>query len=205
MQEARLTGRLAYRKVLGTKNPADVLTKHVPAELLQNHLETLCTEVRGGRAESARELNSLEFVILEWKIQKDVRFAKQVQIRPIPAENRGRERRWHDRKKIEGKWERPRTSAGGASPSVQVAILTPRPRWADLCEEEEEENKNAKVTAKDVGHSQRGSRDAESSSGKSENTVDCVEAEAANELRASEGCRERDKYGSISYRASQRF
>lgn len=59
-------------------------------------------------------------------------------------------------------------SAGGASPLVQVAILTPRPRWADLCEEKEDENKNA-----------------ESSSGKSENTVDYIEAERASELRVS--------------------
>ena len=73
-----ITGRLAYRKVLGTKNPADVLTKHVPAKLLQKHFETLCTKVRGGRAESAPELNSLESVILEWKILKEVRFAKKV-------------------------------------------------------------------------------------------------------------------------------
>ena len=29
-QETRISGRLAYHKVLGTKNPADVLTKHVP-------------------------------------------------------------------------------------------------------------------------------------------------------------------------------
>ena len=66
VQEARLTGRLAYRKVLGAKNPADVLTKHVPAELLQKHLETLCVEIRGGRAETAPELNSLESVVLEF-------------------------------------------------------------------------------------------------------------------------------------------
>ena len=30
VQEARHTGRLAYRKVLGTKNPADVLTSTSP-------------------------------------------------------------------------------------------------------------------------------------------------------------------------------
>ena len=29
-QETRISGRLAYHKVLGTKNPADVLAKHVP-------------------------------------------------------------------------------------------------------------------------------------------------------------------------------
>ena len=42
-----------------------MLTKHVPAELLQRHLETLCTEVRGGRAETAPELNSLECMVFE--------------------------------------------------------------------------------------------------------------------------------------------
>ena len=30
VQETRISGRLAYHKVLCTKNPADVLTKHVP-------------------------------------------------------------------------------------------------------------------------------------------------------------------------------
>ena len=30
VQEVRSTGRLAYRKVLGTLNPANILTKYVP-------------------------------------------------------------------------------------------------------------------------------------------------------------------------------
>ena len=30
VQECRVTGRLVYHKVLGSKNPSDVLTKHVP-------------------------------------------------------------------------------------------------------------------------------------------------------------------------------
>ena len=41
VQEARVTGRLSYKKVLGAKNPADILTKNVPGELLDRHLETL--------------------------------------------------------------------------------------------------------------------------------------------------------------------
>ena len=41
IQEVHVTGRLGYRKVLGTKNPADIITKHVPAELLQRHLATM--------------------------------------------------------------------------------------------------------------------------------------------------------------------
>ena len=40
-------------------NPSDVLTKHVPGDLLDAHLRTLCLEIRGGRAESAPFLDSL--------------------------------------------------------------------------------------------------------------------------------------------------
>ena len=60
VQEVRVSGRLAYRKVLGSQNPADVLTKHVPADLLQKHREALGTSTPGGRAETAPELNTLE-------------------------------------------------------------------------------------------------------------------------------------------------
>ena len=56
VQEVRLTKRLAYHKVLGTKNPADILTKYVPAELLKRHLATLGTAAIGGRAQAAPEL-----------------------------------------------------------------------------------------------------------------------------------------------------
>ena len=45
VQECRVTGRLAFHKVLGAKNPADVLTKHVPGELLDKHLETIGARV----------------------------------------------------------------------------------------------------------------------------------------------------------------
>ena len=53
VQEARLSGRLQYRKVLGTKNPSDILTKHVPADLLERHIETMGMTLPGGRAERA--------------------------------------------------------------------------------------------------------------------------------------------------------
>ena len=59
VQEVRSTGRLSYKKVLGTLNPSDVLTKHVPGDLLDAHLRTLGLEIRGGRAESAPSLDSL--------------------------------------------------------------------------------------------------------------------------------------------------
>ena len=148
VQEARLTGRLAYRKVLGAKNPADVLTKHVPAELLQKHLETLCVEIRGGRAETAPELNSLESVVLEFTQddEKMVSFAAKVQYKAVPSENKGRKCKGRDRKRLEGRWEKPSTNAGGASPKSQTAVPTPRPRWADICEEEEQREKNEKAS-----------------------------------------------------------
>ena len=92
VQEARQTGRLAYRKVMGSMNPADVLTKHVPAEVLQKHIGALGVEARGGRANTAPELNSLEAVRLRRleKNEKRVRFAEKVLFKGIPAEGLGK-------------------------------------------------------------------------------------------------------------------
>ena len=39
VQETNLSGRLSYQKVLVEKNPADILTKYVPTELLNRHME----------------------------------------------------------------------------------------------------------------------------------------------------------------------
>ena len=60
VQECHVSKRLHYKKILGTKNPADVLTKYVPSELMNRHMETLGVERRGRRAEAAPELNSVE-------------------------------------------------------------------------------------------------------------------------------------------------
>ena len=117
IQEVRVGGRLAYKKVLGTKNPADVLTKHVPGELLERHLESIGAEARLGRAETAPELNSVESLVLrlpvDWEaparssaadgaiteppdkplsgpLTKTLTWAPQVQYRAIPATGRGR-------------------------------------------------------------------------------------------------------------------
>ena len=121
-------------------------------------------------------------------------FAAKVQCRAIPSENRCRKCKGQARKEREGKWEKPNASGGEASPPLQAAISTPRPRWADICEEEEDEKeRNARAAA------------AADASGESENTVDHIEAEAANEVRASEGRRGRDKFGSSLDRASQRI
>jgi hypothetical protein len=60
VQEVRVSGRIAYRKVLGEKNPADLLTKHPGAEVIARHLDTLNVVWIEGRAESAPTLVSVE-------------------------------------------------------------------------------------------------------------------------------------------------
>ena len=89
VQEVRSTGRLGYRKVLGSRNPADVLTKHVPAELLDAHLRTIGLEVRGGRAASAPALDSVEAWTLLWlekeEPRKRVTFSGEVEVKEVEA------------------------------------------------------------------------------------------------------------------------
>ena len=46
---------------------------------------------------------------------------------------------------------------------------------------------------------------ADDANGESENKVSYGGAEEANKLKASEGCKGRDKFGSNLYRASQRI
>ena len=52
-------GRLRYKKVWGTFEPSDVLTKHAPGDLLNAHLKSLDMEDRDGRSVSAPALGSL--------------------------------------------------------------------------------------------------------------------------------------------------
>jgi hypothetical protein len=99
VQEVRISGRVVYKKVLGEKNPADLLTKHMSAELSARHLETLNMKLSSGRAESAPTLDSL---VQAWYTQSDkdideshrdtrhVSFSARVECRPIPAEGKGR-------------------------------------------------------------------------------------------------------------------
>ena len=147
VQEVRVTGRLAYRKVLGTKNPADVLTKHVPSELLDRHLETLGTELQGGRAQAAPELNSLE--VESWVTwlpeevepeeatrSKRVTFLRKVGVRAIPSQNRGR--RCQNRKETAYTTTTKGKVQGGDAKGIPEAIRRPRPSWADLTDEEDE-------------------------------------------------------------------
>ena len=91
VQEVRSTNRLTYKKVLGTKNPADMLTKHMSAELLSRHMAVLGAELRGGRAETAPQLNSVESVVASWTEPlkgesgaRKVHFARTMKVRLIP-------------------------------------------------------------------------------------------------------------------------
>ena len=59
VQEVRVSGRIIYRKLLGTKNPADLMTKHMSAELAKSHLGILNMQLTGGRAESAPTLDAV--------------------------------------------------------------------------------------------------------------------------------------------------
>ena len=125
VQEARVSGRLAYRKVLGTKNPADVLTKHVDGNLLEKHLQSIGAHIVDGRAEKAPELNSVEseviwiedeFVhvtgigdVMRGKVKRKVQFSDVIKFRAIPSV--GNARAIH-RKRIGARWQGAR-SAGG--------------------------------------------------------------------------------------------
>jgi hypothetical protein len=145
VQEVRSTGRLAYHKVLGSRNPADVLTKHVPAELLNVHLKTLGLEVREGRAETAPTLDSVEAWTIAWtkggQERKEVRFSKVVQMVEIPAS--GKCRRTSGAKKT-------RTSRRklGRVPGGDEEVGPEKERWADIEDDDNLEVQLAECNAK---------------------------------------------------------
>ena len=113
VQEVRTSGRIIYKKVLGTKNPADLMTKHMTSELTKQHLHTLNLTTVDGRAETAPTLNNLESFVQAWYIDYDgtiaggddggddgirrrrrrVQFDSRVRFRAIPSEGRGRRQR----------------------------------------------------------------------------------------------------------------
>ena len=85
VQEVRTEGRLGYKKVLGSRNPSDALTKYMPGPLLDKHMSTVGLDVRGGRADTAPTLDVIEAYTEGW-LNKRVRFHGQIVIVPIPAE-----------------------------------------------------------------------------------------------------------------------
>ena len=60
LQEAHATKRLGFEKIDGSRNPSDLMTKHLTHTLQQRHLAYIHTMPTGGRAESALALSNLE-------------------------------------------------------------------------------------------------------------------------------------------------
>ena len=94
VQEVRKSGRVKYKKVLGAKNPADLLTKYMISELSRQHLETMSVSLKGGRAETAPTLDSMVVGSYEDEAEESqeprVRFNEKVQVRHIPMIGKGR-------------------------------------------------------------------------------------------------------------------
>jgi hypothetical protein len=89
VQEVRSEGRLNYKKVLGSRNPADALTKYVPGVLMDKHMETIGVEVRGGRASSAPTIDNVEPFTTR-VVEKKVRFHGSVGIKYIASVGLGK-------------------------------------------------------------------------------------------------------------------
>ena len=53
IQQTAAEKRLSYGKVLGTDNPADLLTKHLTAEVIARHCSKMSAVFPSGRAEKA--------------------------------------------------------------------------------------------------------------------------------------------------------
>jgi len=61
LQEKVRDKDIKVAKVLGTENPADLFTKHLPAEGLKKHLERLKFDASDSRADSAPTINVCEY------------------------------------------------------------------------------------------------------------------------------------------------
>ena len=100
VQEVRAEGRLGYHKVLGSRNPADAMTKYMTSVLLEQHMTTVGMISRGGRADAAPGLDLVETYTEGW-IHKRVRFHGKVGVVHIPAYGKGnkvsrdKDGKWH--------------------------------------------------------------------------------------------------------------
>ena len=60
IQECISEGRVSVNKIDTKLNPADLLTKHLNAELRASHISQLCMEIKFGKAEAGKNLRLLE-------------------------------------------------------------------------------------------------------------------------------------------------
>ena len=63
LQEAHATKRLGFEKIDGSRNPSDLMTKHLTDTLQQRHLDYIRARAAEGRAETAPELSNIEEII----------------------------------------------------------------------------------------------------------------------------------------------
>ena len=67
IQQTAAEKRLEYSKVLGTINPADLMTKYLTAEVIAAHSERLGGDFKKGRAEVAPKING---VLAYWQVDQ---------------------------------------------------------------------------------------------------------------------------------------
>ena len=71
IQQAAAEKRLAYSKVLGTDNPADLMTKHLTQDVIEKHCATLRVQFLGGRAETAPTLSTIMQRKAIWELDNE--------------------------------------------------------------------------------------------------------------------------------------
>jgi hypothetical protein len=57
LQEVQLRQKVAFMKIKGTSNPADLMTKHLPKDPINEYMEKLGFDFRDGRADVASKLH----------------------------------------------------------------------------------------------------------------------------------------------------
>ena len=60
LQEQAARERVPLHKIDGAQNPADLMTKHLCSDKIGDHVKRLRLEFRGGRAEAAAQLHSVD-------------------------------------------------------------------------------------------------------------------------------------------------
>ena len=59
LQEQAARERVPLHKIDGAQNPADLMTKHLCSNMIEDHIRRLRLEFREGRAEAAAQLHSV--------------------------------------------------------------------------------------------------------------------------------------------------
>ena len=88
IQQVSAQRRLSFGKVLGKENPADLFAKHFNSQTIGQHLQRLCCEFAGGRADEAPELHSVSMSLDECNMTGEMRQCKWVDVIICVIENK---------------------------------------------------------------------------------------------------------------------